>query len=180
MAGAGRATCRPCDLQAAACLLPTPRSSDAVKGSPNQHDSRGRWMLTSAIAHLPGRNPAKARSSGKQAGRNCDAGQTLRPVDWGQYEPAIRRWERVLTLPAPAPAEPSGDGRQRLSAAFVEWMLGLPPGFVTGISVRRSAHLRILGNGVVPQQAAAALRTLLQAAAVSEPCLIQGTEADSG
>jgi hypothetical protein len=44
---------RPCDLQAAVVLLPTPRASDADKGSPNQHDSHGRWMLTSAIAHLP-------------------------------------------------------------------------------------------------------------------------------
>jgi DNA (cytosine-5)-methyltransferase 1 len=40
---------------------------------------------------------------------------------------------------------------------FVEWMMGLPAGWVTGTGLSRTQALKVLGNGVVPQQAAAAL-----------------------
>ena len=45
---------------------------------------------------------------------------------------------------------------------FVEWMQGLPDGWVTDpeIGVSRTQQLRILGNLCVPQQAALAYRTL--------------------
>ena len=56
--------------------------------------------------------------------------------------------------PAPAPLI----GKQ-LNARFVEWMMGLPDGWVTDIVPNRRA-LHTLGNGVVPQQAAAALRLM--------------------
>ena len=39
--------------------------------------------------------------------------------------------------------------------------MGLPPGFVTDLKLPYSAQHRLLGNGVVPQQAAAALRLLV-------------------
>jgi len=40
--------------------------------------------------------------------------------------------------------------------------MGLPLGHVTDVpGISRRAQLRLLGNGVVPQQAAAALRDLL-------------------
>jgi DNA (cytosine-5)-methyltransferase 1 len=43
-------------------------------------------------------------------------------------------------------------------------MMGLPPGWVTGIpGLSRTEMLHALGNGVVWQQAAAALRMLLPA-----------------
>ncbi len=76
----------------------------------------------------------------------------------------------MLGCPAPPPAE-AGPGQQpRLSAAFTEWLIGISPGWVTGVpGIPRTAQLRILGNGVVPQQAAAALRLLRQAAAAF-PC----------
>jgi DNA (cytosine-5)-methyltransferase 1 len=49
---------------------------------------------------------------------------------------------------------------------FTEWLMGISPGWVTAVpGIGRAAQLRVLGNGVVPQQAAAALRLLLQAAA---------------
>jgi len=80
---------------------------------------------------------------------------------WGAYEPAIRRWETILGRPAPRPTEPGRTG-ERLSPAFVEWMQGLPEGWVTGVpGLSRNAQLKALGNGVVPQQAAMALRLLL-------------------
>ena len=84
---------------------------------------------------------------------------------WGKYEPAIRRWEQ-LTRPAPAPTEPNKNGNPRLSAAFSEWLMGWPDGWVTypAIGISRNDQLRIVGNGVCPQQAAAALRFLLAVA----------------
>jgi DNA (cytosine-5)-methyltransferase 1 len=81
-------------------------------------------------------------------------------VEWGRYVPAIARWERVSGRSAPEPTIPGANGRPRLSPIFVEWMMGLPAGHVTGFGLRPSACLKILGNGVVPQQAALALRML--------------------
>jgi DNA (cytosine-5)-methyltransferase 1 len=40
--------------------------------------------------------------------------------------------------------------------------MGLPSGWVTGVGLSRTQQLRILGNGVVPQQAALALDVLLK------------------
>ena len=41
-------------------------------------------------------------------------------------------------------------------------MMGLPDGWVTAVpGIPRNAQLHALGNGVVPQQGAAALRRLL-------------------
>lgn len=182
-------------------------------------------------------------------------------VKWGRFEPAIRRWERVLDRPAPCPLQATGSLRERLaplagtlmnprwlvmhaprrsgpalpdqperdrtvrrwrsksdgsdlidpavwderwvadvnrpipadrmpapcvrrlwmmrltaggrrapserqlSPRFVEWMMGLPDGWVTDPNMwtgvpgnHRNLQLRLLGNGVVPSQAAAAVR----------------------
>jgi len=87
---------------------------------------------------------------------------------WGKYEAAILRWE-ALTRPAPAPTEPNKNGNPRLAAAFSEWMMGWPAGWVTdpAIGISRNDQLRIIGNGVVPQQAIAALNRLLGIAEVT-------------
>jgi DNA (cytosine-5)-methyltransferase 1 len=101
---------------------------------------------------------------------------------WGAYEPAIRRWERAIGRPAPRPVEPSTKGTPVLSARFVEWLMGLPEGWVTDLCTRREA-LKMLGNGVVPQQAAHAVRVLLglTAGAVSAPAeLLPTPEASDG
>lgn len=79
---------------------------------------------------------------------------------WGQYAAAIARWEQVIGRPAPEPTEPSRSGQPRLSPRFVEWLMGLEPGWVTDLLPRNPA-LRVLGNGVVPQQAAHALGLLV-------------------
>lgn len=82
-------------------------------------------------------------------------------VEWGHYGPAIDRWARVLGRPAPRPTEPGRSG-DRLSPAFVEWLMGLPLGHVTAVpGLTRNQQLRALGNGVVPQQGAAALIELI-------------------
>jgi DNA (cytosine-5)-methyltransferase 1 len=48
----------------------------------------------------------------------------------------------------------------RLNVKFVEYMMGLPNGWVTDLDLPRSQKLKILGNGVVPQQAYKAIELL--------------------
>ncbi|MDU6418811.1 MAG: DNA cytosine methyltransferase [Corynebacterium sp.] len=123
-------------------LLPTPSASDAIMGLPR----------------MSGRPPEKAT---KLATR-------IEYTDFGMYAPAIARWEQVLSRPAPAPTIPPTreGGRARLSTKFVEWLMGLPDGHVTGedLGLTREQQLRLLGNGVVPQQGAAAIYQLTKIA----------------
>lgn len=87
-------------------------------------------------------------------------------AEWGEFEPAIRRSERAFGRSAPRPTEPSGRaGAERLSPRFTEWMMGLPDGWVTdpAIGISRNEQLKACGNGVVPQQAVAALSDMLAA-----------------
>jgi hypothetical protein len=88
-------------------------------------------------------------------------------TNWGKFEPAIRRWEKTLGRPAPAPTKPDGkDGAHRLSSAFTEWMMGVPEGWITDVGLTRNEELKACGNGVVPQQAELALRVLLEGIAL--------------
>lgn len=151
-------------------LLPTPKASDGAKGGPNQRGSKGDLTLPSAAMLLPTPTVADSRAS-----RNATAGRvkpggafapgwTLSDVAyadrWGAYAPAIARWEQVIGRPAPEPTI-AGRNRRQLSPLFVEWLMGLPAGHVTDVITKRSDALRVLGNGVVPQATALALRLLL-------------------
>ena len=83
-------------------------------------------------------------------------------VDWREYGPAIRQHERLIGRRAPAPTIVGKRGGPKLSPRFTEWLMGWPEGHVTavpGLSV--NDQLRLCGNGVVTQQAAAAYRYLL-------------------
>lgn len=82
-------------------------------------------------------------------------------VDWGDYTPAVRRWEQLLGRPTPYPTQLGQHSRPVLAPAFVEHLMGLPPGWVTEVQLPRTAQLRALGNGVVPQQATLAISLLL-------------------
>lgn len=48
----------------------------------------------------------------------------------------------------------------RLNVKFVEYMMGLPSGWVSDLDLTRAQKLKMLGNGVVPQQAYHALELL--------------------
>lgn len=127
-------------------LLSTPQSRDH-KGVPA--DGFNTANLCRDIANLTG-----AADSG---------------ISWGKYQQAIDRWEGVLRRPAPSPTEPNRNGKPRLNPAFSEFMMGWPDGWVTdpAISISRNDQLRIIGNGVVPQQAIAALQWLLSVKAAA-------------
>ena len=82
-------------------------------------------------------------------------------VDWGAYTDAIRRWEVVLGRLAPPPTMVSKKGNPQLCPEFVTWLMGLPAGWITDVpGITRNEALKALGNGVVPQQAAEALRVM--------------------
>ena len=122
----------------------------------------GRLLPTPVVTDSFG---ARNETSGRQPDSQHHSGRTLGDVvwlgAWGEYGPAIARWEHIVGRPAPAPTEP-GKNRPRLSSRFVEWLMGLDDGHVTGVGLTRNQELKALGNGVVPQQGAAALRHLDQ------------------
>ncbi|GGR80734.1 hypothetical protein GCM10010252_19060 [Streptomyces aureoverticillatus] len=150
--------------------------------APGQEEGRG----SRADARRRGRAPAThaarvGRSEGRRVpdgvdgtARTAGKGESSRdgaqrvsggPIEWGQYGPAVAQWEAVTGRAAPRPT----DDRGRLTAAFVEWMMGLPSGHVTAVpGLSRPAQLKALGNGVVPQQAAYTLRLLLHRAGLAE------------
>jgi hypothetical protein len=147
-------------------LLPSPMAADGDRESTTF--SRGNPTLKGAVL-LP--TPSVATATGGQTSRSGDrADEKLlggiaqdMAVEWGVYAPAIERWEWIRGIQAPCPVEPGKNGNPRLAPPFVEWMMGLPPGWVTGIEgLSRAKQLKLLGNGVVPQQVYLALQTLLE------------------
>ena len=130
-------------------LLPTPCANDSGN-TPEEHLAKkpGRSVVTSLMVLV---NHDLLRSGGRVEQPDEPAGM------WGRYAPAIGRWEN-LTRPAPEPRNDKG----RLAPSFSEWMMGLSEGWVTDVDISYSAQLKAIGNGVCPQQAAAALRMLLQ------------------
>lgn len=81
---------------------------------------------------------------------------------WGRYAGGITRWERITGRPAPAPAILNENPTPRPAPRFVEWLMGLPEGWVTdpGLGLTHVQQLAALGNGVLPRQAVAALRQI--------------------
>jgi DNA (cytosine-5)-methyltransferase 1 len=94
---------------------------------------------------------------------------TIRPAiaaepPWREFTAVIRRWEDILGRPAPYPVQygPRG-GYEQITAELVEWMMGMPEGWVTSVrGIRRDKAVQFCGASVVPQQAESALRSLLQ------------------
>ena len=139
------------------------RASDV--GAPH---GRLRWFC---LAHAEGaeRGVTEHELLGATVGPAAESGKCHRSpaehagdhvLQFGPYADAIARWEPIVGRPAPDPT----DDKRRLNPRFVEWMMGLPDGWVTDAGVTRSQALKILGNGVVPQQAALALRLLSEQA----------------
>lgn len=155
-------------------LLPTPCARDFkdATASPGAV-ARNTPSLGAIEFYLP--TPAAADAERgpdfARAGRDGSGGDDLVTIcaratreicsRWGKYQATIERWE-TLTRPAPSPTEPNTKGNPRLNPAFPEWMMGWPAGWVTDVpGISRNDQLRIIGNGVVPQCAAAALTWLL-------------------
>ena len=142
-------------------LIPTPQATNATASSTgygaNLHEVARELLQTpgagDSVMGLP-----------RTSGRPPEKPSRIESPDYGVYAPVIARWEQVLGRPAPAPTVPPTreGGRSRLSTRFVEWLMGLEAGHVTGedLGLTREQELRLLGNGVVPQQGAAAIYQL--------------------
>jgi DNA (cytosine-5)-methyltransferase 1 len=130
-------------------LLPTPNAADA-------------WVPMEATENTMRRGDPNGTLRSTSGSLPKDLGLVLADPDrWGVYADAIARWE-ALTRPAPPPTQPSKKGTPQLSPLFSEWLMGAPAGHVTDVpGLSRNAQLKALGNGVVPQQAALAVRMLL-------------------
>lgn len=150
-------------------LLPTPRATDT--GTPGRRATEGfRPPLSQVLLPID----VQGNRWGDYAVAIARWEIIMRRDAPESTEPgsAWHRWRRVVadrrrrrdrrpagmrgTLAAPDAAH-----RRVLAVRLVEWMMGLPDGWVTSIDIPRNAKLRLLGNGVVPAQAAAAVRHLL-------------------
>lgn len=173
LGGSGFARGEECGDDQRLTLLPTPRVSSGNGVSERElREGNPKTRLETSVALLPTHKASDAdfglpRTSGLPPESSTHLATRLRYADFGSYAPAIERWERETGRPAPAPAKPSPKmGKPQLSAEFVEWMMGLPNGWFTSpeIGLTRVQALKLGGNGVVPQQAAFALRTLAERA----------------
>ena len=152
-------------LSIAVQLIPTPTTQpDTGNGHARNLGKEARLLSTPGVADAEG---GHATRSGDRADElllpglaaAAQAGHLGAVSAWGPYGAAVRRWEH-LTRPAPPATLPDGrGGAQRLNPAFPEWMLGLPPGFVTDILPRTPAF-KAIGNGVCPQQAYEAIHVM--------------------
>ena len=168
--GAGHHGAGGMDLRTTVTLLPTPNAQDGngggrysgKPGSGQQSTLPGEARLLCTPSASDGAGGKTSRSGGRIDEPLLGGQAREMESSWGKYEPAIRRWEQIVG-PAPAPTEPNKNGNPRLSAAFSEWLMGWPAGWVTdpAIGISRNDQLRIVGNGVCTQQAIAALRYLL-------------------
>ena len=151
-------------------FLPIPRASDPANAS--SHATEGfrpplgevvRDFLPTPTCTQRGPDANLDTREGARANLHNSVIEAGEGSVFGKYEPVVHRWEAVTGMSAPAPTELNKNGRPRLNAAFAEWMMGLPSGWVTQVpGVTRAQQLKACGNGVVPQQAAAALRHLLE------------------
>lgn len=107
-----------------------------------------------------GQNVGQARCEhGCSCKINCDTDNQHKSYD-GQMQELGSRFvsRREMSLQTIPPTLVDG----KLNAKFVEYMMGLPEGWVTDLDLSRSQQLKMLGNGVVPQQAHYALELLCQ------------------
>lgn len=136
-------------------------ATDATTAPYAAHDRYERGeQVRSLSSRLGSQSLGKANSS-----KPCSFEKVSSRTAWGAYETAIRRWEAITGRPVPEPTEPAGrDGKPQLSAKFTEWMMGLDEGWVTDVpGVSRAQKIKMCGNGVVPQQALAALQHMTSA-----------------
>lgn len=103
---------------------------------------------------------ARSARAGWLAGQVERAGDPVRPGRghlhrWGRYSDAIARWEYITGRDAPAPAILNEDRGPRAAPEFVEWLMGLPAGWVTDPAheLTENQQNTALGNGVLPLQA---------------------------
>jgi DNA (cytosine-5)-methyltransferase 1 len=156
-------------LSEAMPLLPTPRAIDAARGPVTAERTEGSGRkngveLASALNMLPTHRHSDAKNGGPNQGiasGDIALSSAVQPERWGKYTAAVARHADVMGTLPPEPTEIGPKGGRRLAAAFSEWLMMLPAGHLTSVLDRNPALARA-GNGVVPLQAATALRLLFE------------------
>lgn len=141
------------------------------------------------LAYPNGKRPQAQRQSGGQAqeipwdndlldflaglNSSADIDHELRSR-YEDYGPAILTWALATGTPPPPllvdhpvrslhPRFP--ESKAATNPEFIEWLMGLPAGWITQVpGLRRTQMLKALGNGVVPLQAATAIKELVEVA----------------
>lgn len=144
-------------------LFRTPLASDSSRGGESLEQVRARRGTNRTVTsdHRPRPTWTAWLTQAEQRVGNTvvpDRGHIHR---WGRYAGAIARWEHITGRPAPAPALLNENAGPRPAPEFIEWLMGLPAGWVTDDrhGLTDNQQIAILGNGVLPSQAVAALRT---------------------
>lgn len=114
------------------------KTNDATDGFITNTDSDARTESRRANREIP------------TEGAGLQQGQNIRQTR--------RKYRSSCEMPYQEIPNTLVDGK--LNAKFVEYMMGLNPGWVTNLPFSRSQQLKMLGNGVVPQQAYYALELL--------------------
>lgn len=143
-------------------LFRTPLASDSSRGGESLDKVKAR-RGTIALSHrIIDFFPQRTGWLFEATGRIGDT--VVRDRDhvkrWGRYADAIAQWEHITGRHPPAPALLNDTTGPRPAPEFVEWLMGLDPGWVTDPTRALTPNQQItaLGNGVLPVQAATALR----------------------
>jgi len=121
-------------------------NTDGIRQSLGEHNGRsqGNQGQSQFVA------TSVEQASGDTDNQQLSSNRQVSKLGW--------RFDSRLEMSMRAIPNPLVDGK--LNTQFVEYMMGLPKGWVTDLPISRLQQFKILGNGVVPQQAYYALQML--------------------
>lgn len=128
-------------------IVAQPTNSDSIRQPLGQDSSNEDWNQ--------GQPQSEPSSLGETA---INATSEFKSSDEGMQGLGRKFTSRRDMYMQTSPNALDQDGK--LNALFVEYMMGLPVGWVTDSGLSRAQQLKMLGNGVVPQQAELALKLL--------------------
>jgi DNA (cytosine-5)-methyltransferase 1 len=150
-------------------VLAQPSNTNSQRSIIRGQDQAGNQRESQSQSIGSGEIIADSNGKGLQRDRRQEAGfrsQSIANTYWDEQQgdrPTQRLGSRFNTQSemqlqrTPNPL----DLNNKLSPKFVEYMMGLPAGWVTDLDISRSQQLKLLGNGVVPQQAYKAIKQLI-------------------
>lgn len=122
---------------------------------------RTEWETSAPLLPTPTASRLDAKKHGNRSG-GASLWHVVTHDLWADYREAEDRAARTIGRPHPARTRVNKTRRESISTAYVEWMMGLPPGYVTNnTDIPISAQNRALGNMCTPRQAHAAVANLL-------------------
>ena len=130
--------------------------SEIINGSDRQEFRTSRSIVTNS--NDSGRiGNSKKPSSGYKSGAISNTYSKQLQTD---RQAQRLGWRLETPLELSMRRTPNPLDQSKLNPKFVEYMMGLPEGWVTDLDISRAQQFKLLGNGVVPQQAFRALEIL--------------------